>query len=52
LAEVIQLLMNRGYKLGKLSPDRIVFKERLGEFEEDYVYANYIAVANNAPFIA
>lgn len=47
LAEVVQLLMNRGYRVGKLSPDAILFKEHLGDFVEDYVYANYVAVNPN-----
>ena len=44
LAEVVQLLMNRGYKVGKLFPKSVQFKDALGDFQEDYVYANYVAV--------
>jgi FkbM family methyltransferase len=44
LAEVAQLLMNRGYKVGKLFPKSVQFKDALGDFQEDYAYANYVAV--------
>jgi FkbM family methyltransferase len=47
LAEVVQLLMNRGFKVGKLKPDSIEFKDHLGDFTEDYTYANYVAVDKN-----
>ena len=47
LAEVVQLLMNRGYKVGKLQQDGVQFRSHLGDFIEDYSYSNYVAVDPN-----
>jgi FkbM family methyltransferase len=43
LAEVAQLLMSKGYHVGKLCAAQIQFKDQLGEFEENYRYSNFIA---------
>ncbi len=44
LAEVVQLLMKRGFAVGKLEQNKIDFKSDLGDFMEDYTYSNYVAV--------
>lgn len=48
LAEVAQMLLNKGYKVGKLQPATIQFKNHLGDFVEDYAYSNYVAIDPNS----
>lgn len=43
LAEVVQMLINKGYFVGKLRENDIEYKEELGAFTEDYAYSNYVA---------
>ncbi len=43
LAEVAQMLINKGYSVGKLKENDIEYKDDLGAFAEDYVYSNYVA---------
>ncbi len=43
LAEVVQLLLNKNYYVGKLTGNGIEYKPDLGDFIEDYAYSNYIA---------
>lgn len=41
LSEVVQLLINEQYFVGKILPNKIDYKDDLGSFLEDYKYSNY-----------
>lgn len=43
LAEVVQLLMEKKYYVGKLFSDHIKYEADLGNFVEDYAYGNFVA---------
>ncbi|MBK6835122.1 MAG: FkbM family methyltransferase [Bacteroidetes bacterium] len=43
LAEVVQLLMEKKYFVGKLFADHIKYEADLGNFVEDYAYGNFVA---------
>ncbi len=45
LVEVAKFLMDRAYSIGKLTPDKIEFKNELNDFVENYGWANYVAIS-------
>ncbi|HMG83790.1 MAG TPA: FkbM family methyltransferase [Ferruginibacter sp.] len=47
LAEVVQLLINNEYTVGKIVPGKIMYSIDLGQFIEDYTYSNYAAIKKN-----
>ncbi len=46
LAEIAQMMMNKNYRVGKLESRGIAFQDHLGDFKEDYQYANYVAISH------
>ena len=44
LTEVVQLLMNKGYIVGKITNNKINYESDLGNFLEDYTTSDFIAI--------